>query len=199
MSFKIGPVTKKEGPILVERLRPTHNSPVGGATPRPVSSSPINKVDAMPSLASKVLVVLLIIASVVFIANMTLQLMGKNSTDFGSAKVGKNAYQAVFLTNGQVYFGKLDDVNSEYIKLTDIYYLQVTQTNEDGIQPADDQKQPQISLAKLGKELHGPEDVMYISRDQVLFWENLKDKENSQVTNAIEEFKTQESGQNQNE
>ena len=34
-------------------------------------------------------------------------------------------YQAVFLTNGQVYFGKLHQVNGEYYRLTDIYYLQV--------------------------------------------------------------------------
>lgn len=147
-----------------------------------------------PSLASKVLVLLLIIASVVFIANMTLQLLGKNN--LGNSKVNNDNYQAVFLTNGQVYFGKLDDVNSGYVKLTDIYYLQVSQAtdtnpDEEGIQPADDQQQQQISLAKLGKELHGPEDVMFISRNQVLFWENLKGSEDSQVTKAIEDFKAQ--------
>jgi hypothetical protein len=139
--------------------------------------------------------VLLIVSAVVFIANMTLQLMGKNSTDFGSARVSKDNYQAIFLTNGQVYFGKLSDVNSEYLKLTDIYYLQVKQASEDSIQNAEDKQQPQISLAKLGKELHGPDDVMFISRDQVLFWENLKGKDESKVTEAIETFK-QGGGQN---
>lgn len=96
--------------------------------------------------------------------------------------IKKNQYQAIFLTNGQVYFGKLGSVNSTYIDLTDIYYLQVQQS----VQPADkktDNADPQVSLAKLGSELHGPEDQMHISRDQVLFWENLKD--NGKVVEAI--------------
>lgn len=132
---------------------------------------------------------MLIIASVVFIANMTMQVLGKGRPTLGNAKINTSAYQAVFLTNGQVYFGKMENANSSYVKLKDIYYLQVSQTDDKTIQDAQDKQQPQISLAKLGKELHGPEDEMFISRDQVLFWENLKDKDNSQVTKAIEEFK----------
>jgi hypothetical protein len=92
-------------------------------------------------------------------------------------------YQAVFLTNGQVYFGKLANVKSDYVELSDIYYLQVQQS----VQPTDTTKtsteNPQVSLAKLGSELHGPEDQMKINRDQVLFWENLKD--DSKVVDAI--------------
>lgn len=97
--------------------------------------------------------------------------------------VKTDRYQAVFLTNGQVYFGKLSNVNKDYVDLTDIYYLQVQQS----VQPADAKaaadQNPQVSLAKLGSELHGPEDQMKISRDQVLFWENLKD--DSKVVDAI--------------
>jgi hypothetical protein len=96
--------------------------------------------------------------------------------------IKKNQYQAIFLTNGQVYFGKLGSVNDKYIDLTDIYYLQVQQS----VQPTDrtnSNSDPQVSLAKLGSELHGPEDQMHISRDQVLFWENLKD--NGKVVDAI--------------
>jgi len=36
---------------------------------------------------------------------------------------GLSGYQAVFLSNGQVYFGHLAKVNSAYPELTDIYYL----------------------------------------------------------------------------
>lgn len=96
--------------------------------------------------------------------------------------VKKNQYQAVFLTNGQVYFCKLSDVKADYANCNDIYYLQVQQS----VQPADakaSSENPQVSLAKLGSELHGPEDQMKISRDQILFWENLKD--NSKVVEAI--------------
>lgn len=96
--------------------------------------------------------------------------------------VKKGQYQAIFLTNGQVYFGKLSGVNDSYIDLTDIYYLQVQQS----VQPDANKtatENPQVSLAKLGSELHGPEDQMKINRDQVLFWENLKD--NGKVVEAI--------------
>lgn len=101
--------------------------------------------------------------------------------------IKRNQYQAVFLSNGQVYFGKLSGITKDYVKLTDIYYLQVQQR----VQPAETQnnnQQPQVSLAKLGNELHGPEDVMYVSRDQVLFWENLKD--DGRVVKAIKDHKS---------
>ncbi|HSX28681.1 MAG TPA: hypothetical protein VLF60_04505 [Candidatus Saccharimonadales bacterium] len=96
----------------------------------------------------------------------------------GMTGIKKDQYQAVFLTNGQVYFGKVADMNSKQLRLTNIYYLQVQQS----VQPADN-KNTQVSLAKLGDELHGPEDNMYIARDQVLFWENLKDS--GKVVQAI--------------
>ncbi len=105
---------------------------------------------------------------------------GSAATDIEADK-----YQAVFMTNGQVYFGKLSDVTRTYADLTDVYYLQVQQA----VQPAannTDQKS-QVSLTKLGSELHGPTDKMHISRDQILFWENLKD--DSTVVKAIKEYK----------
>lgn len=104
--------------------------------------------------------------------------------------VKRDQYQAVFLTNGQVYFCKLSDTQSTYVKCSDIYYLQVQQN----VQPADNKDnkstdQSQVSLAKLGSELHGPEDSMYISRQQVLFWENLKN--DGKVVQAINSYKQQ--------
>ncbi|HVI69361.1 MAG TPA: hypothetical protein VM581_02790 [Magnetospirillaceae bacterium] len=94
--------------------------------------------------------------------------------------VMRDRYQAVFLSNNQVYFGKVSNVNSDYVDLTDIYYLQVQQS----VQPSDkNTNNPQVSLAKLGSELHGPEDRMRINRDQILFWENLK--EDGKVVEAI--------------
>lgn len=101
----------------------------------------------------------------------------------GDGAIKKDQYQAVFLTNGQVYFGKLKQVGQQYVEISDIYYLQVQQS----VQPADQNKEAQVSLAKLGEELHGPEDQMNISRDQVLFWENLKD--DSKVVQAIKDHK----------
>lgn len=134
------------------------------------------------SLLSKVLSILLIVVSVAALGWIGTK--AANSLLADSAVKGKQ-YQAVFLTNGQVYFGKVSKVDSSYVKLTDIYYLQVQQQ----VQPKDStqQQQPQVSLAKLGGELHGPEDVMYISRQQVLFWENLKG--DGKVAKAIQDYK----------
>ena len=75
-------------------------------------------------------------------------------------------------------------VNDKFYRLTDIFYVRVQQ-----VQPEEGETESQqnISLAKLGNELHGPEDVMYIAKDKVLFWENLKD--DGQVVKAIVEYK----------
>lgn len=97
--------------------------------------------------------------------------------------------QAVFLNGGKVYFGQVTHLNSEYLRLVDIYYLRVNQQ----VQPAEGEDVPaipqdgDISLVKLGCELHGPKDEMLINRDQIIFWENLKD--DGQVSEAIAEFK----------
>lgn len=103
--------------------------------------------------------------------------------------IDDSKYQAVFFTNGQVYFGKLHAFNSEYMKLTDVYYLQ-TQASEE----ADSENPQQTStnqnnptLIKLGDEIHGPEDEMIVSKDQVLFYENLKS--DGKVAQSIEKHK----------
>lgn len=99
-----------------------------------------------------------------------------------SGLVNKDLYQAVFLNNGQAYFGKVKDINSSYIDLQDIYYLYNGST--DGQNAAQN-----LSLVKLGTELHCPKDQMIIYRDQVTFWENL-DKE-GKVAVAIKDWKDQ--------
>jgi len=92
-------------------------------------------------------------------------------------------YQAVFLTNGQVYFGKLATKHGQYLLLTDIYYLQANKA----IQPGADVDKQDMALVKLGSELHGPKDRMEINKDQVLFIEDLS--ETSKVMEAIKSHK----------
>ena len=101
------------------------------------------------------------------------------------SSVDKDGYQAVFLNNGQVYFGKLQSADSEYLKLSDVWYLRASETSS-----ADSSKIQQSSsdstnatIIKLGNEIHGPKDAMLISKDQVLFYENLKD--DGKVVKAI--------------
>jgi uncharacterized protein HemX len=108
--------------------------------------------------------------------------------------IDKNAYQAVFLTNGQVYFGKLQLGNGEYLKLTNIYYLQAQDAQAAGKEAKDNAVSPQngtdanTQLIKLGKELHSPKDVMTISKDHVLFWEDIED--GGKVAQAIKDYET---------
>ncbi len=144
--------------------------------PAPTKSNKTNK----PSFSSKLLVILLIVVSILIIVVLAVATFGNIGT---SNSINTDKYQAVFLDNGQVYFGRLANLNSEYVELTDIYYLQVDQQ----VQPDQDQSaQQQISLAKLGNELHGPEDKMFINPDKIVFWENLKD--DGQVSTAIAEY-----------
>lgn len=101
----------------------------------------------------------------------------------GTSASGKNR-QAVFLTNGQVYFGYVKGENSQNVTMRDIYYLQVQQPLQQSDKKTDEQ--PQVSLVKLGNELHGPTDEMRINRDHVLFIEDMKD--DSKVNAAIADF-----------
>lgn len=103
--------------------------------------------------------------------------------------VDKTKYQAVFFTNGQVYFGKLKSINRENLQMTDIYYLQTQATGESeskNLQETSSDKND-VQLIKLGDEIHGPEDMMVISKDQVLFYENLKT--DGKVAQSIEKHK----------
>ena len=94
-------------------------------------------------------------------------------------------FSAVFLTNGQVYFGKIYRDSGD-LDLRDIYYLQVSSQQVQGNQNTQSTAQPNIQLVKLGQELHGPNDRMVINRQQVLFTESLKS--DSKVVKAISEF-----------
>jgi hypothetical protein len=99
--------------------------------------------------------------------------------------VNDGKYQALFLTNGQVYFGKLKRADSKTVEMNEIFYLQVQQKVQPKPEEPTDNNETQ--LIKLGGELHGPDDEMFIDRSQVLFWENLKD--DSKVVQAISQYK----------
>ncbi len=131
---------------------------------------------------------LLIAALVVVLSGLFLY---RSST---AATIDNSKYQAVFFTNGQVYFGKLGQVNSSYFKLTDVFYIQASDTNSEtdteSQNPQETSEQStDIRLIKLGSEVHGPDDAMIISKDQVLFFENLK--KDGKVTDSIIKFNQQ--------
>jgi hypothetical protein len=72
------------------------------------------------------------------------------------------AYQAVLLSNGAVYYGKLAGYGTHNPRLTDVFYIVSTSDPNT--------KQVTNVLVKRGKELHGP-DRMYLNADQIIFVE----------------------------
>src|SRR5215813_2343501 len=98
----------------------------------------------------------------------------------GSAPVFKTPYQAVVLTGGQVYYGKLENTTGMYPVLRDIFYVVTKQDPQT--------KQVSNVLVRRGKELHGPE-YMVLNRQSILFVEPVK--EDSEIGKSIEEQKRQ--------
>lgn len=165
--------------------RPTQPS---GSQASPVSASngSSNRKSAQASQSLKlVTVALLFSATILLVALLSYVVFRTPRSE--SRFVTEDRMQAVFLNGGQVYFGHIRSLNSDYLRLGDIYYLRVNQQ----VQP-DQSTQTSandISLVKLGCELHGPQDEMLINRDQVVFWENLKN--DGQVAKAVDEYKKQ--------
>jgi hypothetical protein len=96
------------------------------------------------------------------------------NTKPGPAVTFTTPYQAVLLTNGTAYFGKLAGYGTPQPVLTEVYYI-VTQTNPET-------KQSKNVLVKRGKELHEP-DRMYLNPNQILCVEPVGEK--SQVAQLI--------------
>ncbi len=134
-------------------------------------------------LSQKVKTSLFIIVSVVILALLVFGIYWQ----FFKNKPVTDKYQAVFLTSGQVYFGKVAHQNRQFVTVTDIYYLRVSQP----LQPPEGEEnaanQPNLALIKLGNELHGPVDKMEINRDHILFIEDMK--ADSKVVEAISDYK----------
>lgn len=88
---------------------------------------------------------------------------------FNYPTIKKNQYQAVLLTNGQVYFGHLKKADSRNPVLQDVYYLKSSQKTPS--QP--DQSQAQLVLIKLSKDADVPSDELILKTDQILYWQNM--------------------------
>ncbi|HZL07632.1 MAG TPA: hypothetical protein VFC50_00360 [Candidatus Dormibacteraeota bacterium] len=129
------------------------------------------------------------IASTILIAAIGILLIGLIAVvSFGGPKsedsfVDTTKLQAVFLNTGQVYFGNIKSLNNKYYVLTNIYYLQ---TSNSGSSSSTSSTSNSVTLVKLGCELHEPYDQMVINSDQVTFWENLQS--NGQVGKAVATF-----------
>jgi len=81
--------------------------------------------------------------------------------------LGHAKYQAVFLTNGQTYFGQYLDRLGPYIKVENAFYIQQQAAQQEG-------QQGDLKLVRRGSELHQPDAEMLISKDAILFIEDLR-------------------------
>ncbi len=182
-------------PEEIKVSRPPVTQP-GQPMARP-EQSPVTSPSKMPWIILGVIVLVLIVLGILF--REKLFKSSDSKTDTQQSASANSGYQAVFLTNGQVYFGKLSQAGTDYPVLTDIYYLQVVQPPLQGQQSSattgsatTPDQQSQISLVKLGNELHGPADEMHISKQQILFYEDLKT--DGQVVKAIQSYKANPTG-----
>jgi len=89
-------------------------------------------------------------------------------------------FHAVLLDNGQAYFGKLTRLNTQYVRLTDVYYVQRRVDAKTGEVQAS-------TLVKRGREWHAP-DHMIVNTAHIVFIENVK--ADSDVLKAIKEIES---------
>jgi hypothetical protein len=167
-------------------MRPSQ--PVNQPGPAPVGSHGHSKTERRLSLFRLSVVGLLFCATILVVALVIFIAIGNKDNGSREHKlVDTKHMQAVFLNGGQVYFGNIRTLNSKYMRVDGIFYLRVNQQ----VQPnqSTTNQQQDISLVKLGCELHGPTDSMVINREQVTFWENLKD--DGQVAKAVATYKQQ--------
>lgn len=69
-------------------------------------------------------------------------------------------YSAVLLDGGQLYYGKLAKADSDFLELTDVYYIQSSVNQES--------KAVSNVLVRRGSEWHGPDRMFLNARHVVL-------------------------------
>ena len=139
-----------------------------------------SRFSAILSKFKKILkvVAILVIATMVIFAGIYAY------NKYFSKESSGGVYSAVFLSNGQVYFGKIEENNSKEIVLNNVFYLQNSDNSGTAGQSIQGSK---FTLIKLGNELHGPTDELFINKQNVLFYEYLRT--DSQVVQSIKNYK----------
>lgn len=124
----------------------------------------------------KYLLILLVVVGLAVLGFWLVQekLFTSNQANVLSA-LPDDQYSAVFLLNGQVYFGKMVSNNEKEIVLKEVYYLQASTASQG--------EEKKYDLIKLGTEVHGPTSEIFITRSNVLFYEILRS--DSEVLKSI--------------
>jgi hypothetical protein len=97
--------------------------------------------------------------------------------DFTIPSAGGARYQAVFLVNGQTYFGHYLDRLGPYVKIENAFYITQAPTTDEG-------QTPDSRIVRRGNELHRPLPYVLIPKSAILFVEDLR--ADSQVAQFME-------------
>jgi len=100
------------------------------------------------------------------------------------SKVARAKLQAVFLTNGQIYFGNLSRHGIGYWRLDRAHYVHVSKVP--AASPDTDgavSQETSTTLVKASDDMHRPENTLFIPASHILFWQNLRN--DSPVAQAI--------------
>lgn len=99
-------------------------------------------------------------------------------------------YYGVFLDTGDVYFGKLSNKEGVFVTVEDAFYLKVTQiTEKDKSGKQTGASAPNMSLVKVGSEIHKPKNKIEIQRSHIIYIQELE--QDSDVIRAINDYQYQ--------
>ncbi len=175
--------------------RGTQVSPVSPGQPesaphRPAPTTKFAKGDWTHTKLYKVPQIVLTACVLVLVIGLIIILASSNSTTNSESKyVDSSKLQAVFLNTGQVYFGNISKLNNSYAVLTNIFYLQTSSNGSTSAATTSSNANTNVTLVKLGCEIHAPTDQMVINRTSVTFWENLSST--GQVAKAVQTWEKQ--------
>lgn len=82
----------------------------------------------------------------------------------------RSGYYSFFLTDGQIYIGKISRQDDREINIKDVYYA----ISDQGVVSLNNYiKGIDFSLVRVGREIHGPENSVVLNRKKVIFYKNL--------------------------
>lgn len=98
---------------------------------------------------------------------------------FGQSNSTKDTdgYWAVYLDSGQIFYGRKDKQNQNYVTMNNVFYYQP------GVRSV---KAENIRIIKVGTEIHQPQDYIYINKQHIERQEQLSD--DSKVVEAIKKY-----------
>ena len=156
-------------------MRPMGQS-IDGIAPRGTAKSTVSKQLTMRRYRR--FTIGSVIALIVLVAAFAVWNLVSNPTQ----AIMTDRYQAVFLDDGKVFFGKLQNTHGTYLTLEDVYYTQ-NQATTPG-ESSQDTASNRVNIVKVGEEVYGPENSMSIRADKITFWQNLTT--DSQIAKAIQ-------------